>query len=111
MSYSQLRESRQKDDANCDRFDFSWELESIPLLHSGMTETCRNNPAKSVLGLSIFFANGSYRVRIEDRQEDEKAFLELGNLREAWITIEAAIQENRLDWTPDSRRRNGTFGT
>ena len=111
MSYAELRKQRESVDGNTDRHDFRGDLERFPMLHSGFTEACPGDHSKSVLTLSIYFSNGSYRVRVQDRARDEKAFLDVGTLSQALDRLEEAIAENALDWTPDIARRSGRFGT
>lgn len=107
MSYADKRKERAESETNTSRFDFSWEERETPLLHSGFTEPCSGDETKSVLFISIWFANGSYRCRIQDRQADEKAFFELGTLQSCFTTIEAHLNKGSLDWTPDRAARNG----
>jgi len=107
MSYADKRKERQESEANTSRFDFSREERETPLLHSGFLESCQGDENKSVLFISIWFANGSYRCRIQDRQADEKAFFELGTLHDCFQKLEAVLNNGTLDWTPDRAARNG----
>lgn len=111
MSYAEQKAKRQAEDANVGRHDFSWEEKELPTLHSGFMEPCVNKPEHSTLFLSLWFNNGSYRFRLQDRSSDEKCFGDAGTLREAFQAIERMLVSGDLDWTPDSGRRRGYNGT
>lgn len=110
MSYAEQRERRQKEDANVSKHDFGWEEEQLPMLHSGFLERCKGDDSKSAFFLSIFFANGEYRCRLQDRQADEKAFIRVTSLRGLFEQLEAALSADDVEWTPDKYQRNGRNG-
>lgn len=107
MSYAEKRKEREEGSVNLSRHAFDWEQERTPLLHDGFQEACTGNPSKGVLFVSFWFANGSYRCRIQDRQADEKAFLDVGTLDGVWERLEKALAADELDWSPDHVSRNG----
>lgn len=109
MSYAERRKRSEDNDQSHYRHDFGWEEQQLPVLHSGFTEPVSKHPEKSRLFVSLFFANGSYRARIQDRETDEKAFLDVGTLREFLDKVESALANDALDWTPDRQSRNGTW--
>lgn len=110
MSYAEKRQKRKDSDVNLSRHDFDWEQERTPLLHDGFQEVCAGDSGRGVLFVSFWFANGSYRCRIQDRQSDEKAFLDVGTLEGSWERVEHALANDALDWTPDVKARNGYAG-
>lgn len=107
MSYADQRAQRLERDANQSLHDFDWEVKNVPLLHSGFLEPCKRDESKSTLFVSIWFSGGNYRLRIQDRELNEKAFLVVGTLCDAFANLEHALRENLLEWTPDDVRRNG----
>jgi hypothetical protein len=107
MSYADKRKQRIEENANVSRHDFDWEEKQVPLLHSGFLEPCERNAEKSTLQVTFWFQGGSYRCRIQDRSSDEKAFLDVGTLCDAFANLETALRENLLDWSPDKFSRNG----
>ena len=98
--YSNRRKLTDAKDQNIDRHDFSWETENVPILHDGFTESLDNDPGKSVLSVSVYMSNGSYRARVVDRRTQDQAFLVVGTLAECWREIEHALKADSLDWTP-----------
>lgn len=111
MSYTEQRDARKSSEVNNTRHEFEWELEHVPLLHSGFMEPTPNRPEYGILFLSIWFANGSYRIRLQDRGNDEKAFLDCGTLDGVFQLLEQHLIAGTLDWTPDRASRNGRSGT
>lgn len=111
MDYAELRKQRQDKDASTDRFDHSWEQAHCPVLHSGFLECLNGDESKSALFLSLWYSNGAYRVRLEDRQAEEKAFLEVGGLEELFERLDGVLRSTGLDWSPDVRRRQRGFGS
>ncbi len=111
MSYVEQKKKRQEESVNVGRFDFGWEVEHLPTLHSGFLEPCAGDESKSTLFLSLWFSNGSYRFRLQDRSSDEKAFGECGTLAEAFSTIEEKLNAGTLDWSPDKRGRSNGYGS
>ena len=111
MSYAESRKARQESDVNVGRHDFDWEEQQCPTLHSGFLEPCSGNADKSALFLSIWFSNGSYRVRLQDRSSDEKCFADIGTLKSAFEKIEELLNTGSLDWSPDHHQRVSRNGT
>lgn len=111
MSYAEQRKQRQESEVNVGRHDFGWEEEHLPTLHSGFLEPCAGNADRSTLFLSLWFANGSYRFRLQDRSSDEKCFGDTGTLAEAFTVIERMLNDGTLDWSPDKRARSNGYGS
>lgn len=111
MTYAEQRDARRSADANFSKHDFSWEEEHCPSLHSGLMEPLPNRPGYGALFVSLWVSNGSYRVRIQDRSVDEKAFLDVGTLENVFSKIDEALLGDSLDWTPDKVARTGRNGT
>lgn len=109
MSYSDFRKRVEESNDYGSKCDLSWEEETIPLLHSGFTEPTSKDPSKGTLTIQLFFSNGSYRIRIQDRERGEQAFLDCGSLNGCFERLEAALREAELDWAVSNVfRRNGS---
>lgn len=111
MGFSERKAEQQKNLLSNDRFDFAWERNIVPTVQEGFEEACAGDPNKSVLMITVYFAHGQYQAKILDRQNDEKAFLPLGTLKDCWETIERALVDNSLVWTPDRYARGGRNGS
>ena len=110
MSYAESRKARQERDVNVGRHDFSWEESECPTLHSGFMEPAKEGGDKSALFLSIWFSNGSYRIRLQDRSSDEKSFADIGTLDQCFQKVEESLNNGSLDWSPDHHTRTGRNG-
>lgn len=111
MDVQQAREARKKSEATVDKHDFKDEKEHYPHLHSGFIELCTQNTSKSAFFLSIWFANGSYRGVLLDREGQEKAFFDSGRLVDVFAFLEEGLDKLTLDWQPDEKKnysRNGS---
>jgi len=111
MSFLARREAARQNDQNVSRHDFSWEEQNVPLLHSGFTEPNPHRSEYGILYLSVWFKDGGYRIRLQDRSSDEKAFLEVGTLGALFSEIEHALDTESMSWSADRASRNGNFGT
>lgn len=100
MSYVERRKKQVEASVNGDRWDFERETTDLPLLHSGLVERTTKDSNKGVLALHFYFANGSYRCRIQDRENSEQAFLDLGQLVGSFEKINEALGGDLLDWQP-----------
>lgn len=109
MSFTQRRRVQRESQNTDNRHTFLWEEGQCPMLHGGFKEPCSQNPNRSVLFVSLWFAQGEYQAKILDRENHEKCFLTVGTLEHAFTTIEAALKDNTLSWLPDtqSKRNNG----
>ena len=105
VSYDEQRKRNEENDVSQNRHDFGWEEEQCPLLHSGFLQPCTGDDSKSVLFLSIWCTSGSYKCKLLDRQRDEKCFISVGTLGQAFTKLEAALRDDTLDWTPERRSR------
>ena len=111
MDAKTQRELRRNQDATQDRIDFSEEKEHYPLLHSGFIEPTSSDENVSAHFLSIWFANGSYRCKLLDREGKEKAFVNAGRLVDVFSVLEVGLRDLSLDWVEDKPQRNGRYGT
>lgn len=111
MDVKQAREARKKKEGNFDRHNFEEEKEHLPLLHSGFIETCSNDPTKSAFFLTIWFANGSYRGCLLDREAGEKAFVDFGELMDTFAKLQTGLDTLTLDWQPDNRSKYSRNGS
>lgn len=111
MDAKTQRELRRSSETTQDRLDFKEEKEHYPLLHSGFVEPTTADENVSAHFLSIWFANGSYRCKLLDREGQEKAFLNAGRLVDVFAKLEEGLRDLSLDWQRDEPRRNGRFGS
>lgn len=110
MGFLEQRQKAKEETTNGYRFDFSWEKQHVPLLHDGFLESVEGSEGKSVLSIQLFFSNGRYRARIQDRQNREQAFCDVGTLAEAFEVLERGLREDQLDWMPYQESRRGGYG-
>lgn len=111
MSYVKIKEARKAGETNEALVDFGWEVERVPLLHSGFIEATTHDETKSILAIQIYFQNGTYRARVQDREDNIHAFINGSNLESLLDVIEEALRVGSLDWQqtkPFSGHRNGT---
>jgi len=111
MDVAKAREARKKQEGNLDRHDFAEEKEHLPLLHSGFVECCTHDPSKSAFFVQIWFQNGEYRGCLLDREAEEKAFCNFGELMDTFSKLQDGLDKLTLDWVPDKRKvynRNGS---
>jgi len=99
MTWSTIKSQRQQTDANFAPVDHSWEEERLPTLHSGFIETTTKDLTRSQLAVQIYFCNGTYRARVQDREEGLQAFVQGTNLESLLDCIEAALNSRTLDWS------------
>ncbi len=109
MDYAELRERRSQQDVAQEKFDFETEKKEFPLLHSGFTEPLTNRPEKNAFMFTIYFQRGQYVVWLQDRQNETKAFINVGTLIQAFAVVEQALLDDTVDWVIDrnSRERYG----
>jgi len=111
MSVQDARAKRKQVDSNQDRFEFKEEKESLPNLHSGFTEECSKQPGKSAFFLSLWFSNGQYKACLLDRESEEKAFYNIGELFNILSVTETALQQDLLEWIPAGNSTKGSWHT
>jgi len=109
MSVQDARAKRKQVDSNQDRFDFREEKESLPHVHSGFTEECTKQPGKSAFFLSIWFSNGQYKACLLDRESEEKAFFNIGELFNVLAITETALAKDLLEWIPAGSATKGSW--
>ena len=109
MDYAELQTNRRESTVAVDTTAYNFERERIPILHSGFTTATKADAAKSVLQLHIYFSHGTYMVRIEDRQDNIQAFLEVSGLANLLEELEAAIVGDTIRWQ-EKRSSNGYAG-
>jgi len=111
MDVKQAREDRKKQEVSAFRHDFKEEMEHYPHLHSGFIENCSDGSGKSAFFLSVWFANGSYRGVLLDREGREKAFFDAGRLVDVFAYLEESLDKCTLDWQPDEKKNFGRNGS
>ncbi|MHC4708102.1 MAG: hypothetical protein ACYS8I_13570 [Planctomycetota bacterium] len=108
MHYNDLREAKKLEEQTHDLSAFEWELEKTPTLHSGFSTATSRDSSTSILQVMFYFSKGKYMARIRDRENHEKAFLEIASLKTAFEEIEVAIVTSKLTWNDDKPfRGNG----
>jgi len=105
MSYADHRREQANEEVNTGRVDFGWEEEQCDLLHSGFLERCTGDDTKSVLFLSIWFTAGIYKLKLLDRQNDERCFVNVGSLENLFQNLNAMLASNQLEWMPNPSGR------
>jgi hypothetical protein len=111
VHYSDIREAQKQEEVSQDAKAFQWEKENIPLLHSGFTSPSEKDPAKAILGLSVYFDDGAYVARLQDRDAGERAFMEVGSLSKLFDQLELALKSGRLHFKKVTNYRGNGFGT
>ena len=101
MHYSDMREAQKNELVNQDPNHHKWEMDTIPILHSGLSTGCVNDPQKQILFLSIYYNDRSYVVRLQDRSTKEIAFLEVDSLKDVFKVLELKLKTGKLPWKPD----------
>ena len=109
MSVQDQRRERQSQDANTDKFDFKEEKETLPYLHSGFTEECTKQPGKSAFFLSVWFSQGQYKACLLDRESQEKAFFNVGEIYNLLAVTETALMRDLLEWIPAGASTKGSW--
>lgn len=99
MSWSSLKSKRESEDVNFAVVDHSWEEERLPTLHSGFSEPTTKDLNRSQLAIQIYFTNGTYRARVQDREDGLQAFVQGTNLESLLDVVEAALNSRTLDWS------------
>ena len=109
MSVQDARSRRKSQEVNLDRFSFKEEKEALPNLHSGFTEECSKHTGKSAFFLSIWFNNGQYKACLLDRESEEKAFYNIGELFNILAITEEALRNDTLEWIPATTATKGSW--
>ena len=101
MHYSDMREAQKSEDVNQDPDHHKWEMDTMPVLHSGFITGCVNDPSKQILYLSVYYDNRTYVVRLQDKSTKETAFLEVSSLKDVFKVLELKLKTGKLNWKPD----------
>ena len=101
MDFLEAREAQQNSEVNEDSVEHLWEKDNVPTIHSGFTTTCLNDPNWNVLFLSLWYANGSYVVRLQDRENKMRAFVEVESLDKLFQVLDLKIKSGRIPWKPE----------
>lgn len=107
MNVQDKRRQRKTQDANIDKFEFVEEKKNLPNLHSGFSEECSKMPGKSAFFLSIWFSAGQYKACLLDRESEEKAFFNIGELFDVLAITETALEKDLLEWIPSQEKGKG----
>ena len=100
MDYAELRKQRVEQETNRDSIDYSWEVDNCPVLHSGFITCVANNPDQSQFSVLFYVSAGRYFVRLQDREHQEQAFLQVPSLSTAFVHLENALKNSDLIWKP-----------
>ncbi len=103
MHYLDLREAQKSELVNTDPNLHKWEVDTVPVLHSGFTTGCIDNPSKQILYLSVFYSDGSYMCRLQDRTTKEIAFLEVKGLKGLFQELEQKLKTGKLAWKSEKK--------
>lgn len=107
MGFRERQDERKAADVSTGLHDFSWEEGTVPLLHSGFTEPCLRDENKSQLAVQIYFSDGRYWARIQDREIQEQAFWDAGTLVAFFERLDGALRGDDLIWKP--MRQSGNW--
>jgi len=100
MSYVKHKADSETAEATVEACDHSWAEERVPLLQSGFMEPTALDANRSIIALQLYVSNGTYRARVQDRQDSVQAFVNGTNLETIFDAVEAGIRERTLDWKP-----------
>ena len=109
MNVQDKRRQRKSQDSNIDKFEFTEEKKSLPNLHSGFSEECSKQPGKSAFFLSIWFSQGQYKACLLDRESEEKAFYNIGEIFDVLAITETALEKDLLEWIPAGQTTKGSW--
>ena len=109
MNVQDKRRQRKSLDSNIEKFEFKEEKETLPNLHSGFSEECSKLPGKSAFFLSIWFSGGQYKACLLDRESEEKAFFNIGEIYNVLAITETALEKDLLEWIPATEKTKGSW--
>lgn len=109
MHFNDMREAQHKDSVNHHELEFAWENEKCPCLHSGFITGSSADPKFNVLYLSMWFAEGIYLVRLNDRETRSTAYIELDSLKDFFETIELKLAAGRVAFRPSKTSEKGNW--
>jgi hypothetical protein len=101
MHFNDIREAQSKEEINLDLRDHIWEKDNMECLHSGFTTGCSDDPNFRVLFLSLWYRDGMYIVRLQDREKGERCYVETETLENLFQNLELLLKSGRLKWKPD----------
>ena len=96
MEFNDLREMMKADSTEVEGNNFSWEEEHCPTLHNGFSTASKKEPKFNCLYQSMWFSQGIYLVRLNDKETATTAYLELETLKDFWETIEGKLVTGKL---------------
>lgn len=109
MHFHDIREAQRQNQEDAPNGNHRWEEDNMPSLHSGfITATSRDANWKCLL-VSVWYSSGGYLVRLQDREREERAFLEIDTLANFWENLEIKFNSGRLQWRSDSRPQETRF--
>ena len=100
MSYVKHKADSEIAETNLQSIDHSWAEVRVPLLQSGFMESTASDANRSIIALQLYVSNGTFRARIQDRQDSVQAFVNGTNLETIFDLVERGICERTLDWKP-----------
>ena len=98
MSWDSYRKLRDDEEVNHDGGSCEWELEHIPLLHSGFLETTNDRKPKCRLVISVMFTRQKYVMKLTDRVSHKVAWIENPPLANLFEWLEDRIKTHELNW-------------
>lgn len=96
MHFNDLREMMESDSKETEGIDLNFEMENWPLFVSGLTTGCSKNPKFNVLYFSMWWANGVFLVRLNDRETDKTAYIEFETLHKLFDELELRLKSGRV---------------
>lgn len=104
MDFLEAREAQKSSEVNHDSEVYQWEKDNVATLHSGFTTSCIHDPNWNVLFLSMWFANGCYMVRLQDRENKERCFVEMETIDKLFQVLDLKMKTGRLPWRPEKAK-------
>ena len=101
MDFLDTRAAQKNSEVNEDVETYQWEKDNVPTIHSGFSQACIHDPNWNILFLSMWFANGTYVVRLQDRENKERCFVEMETLDKMFQVIDLKMKSGRLNWKPE----------
>ena len=109
MHFNDIREAQQNQQVNIDPSSHEWEQEHMPTLHSGFTSGTSKDPKWNVLFMSMWYKEGMYMVRLQDRETGQRAFIEIESLDNIWRELEIKLVSGRMAWRDDRSESKNSY--
>lgn len=106
MNDSAWRDRRANAAEPIDAHDYSREEQEVPLVHAGFVERVPNNPDWSALLVTVWFSQGKYTCRVQDRVGGDRAFFDSPSLLGLWQALDEAMTRDELVWRPEKVTRH-----